>query len=96
MSVPHEIRMFPLNIILHGRLLPADPTCPGLHMQTHTGLQMGGISPLSAHLHTPTMKYTQTGPHMMKLMGSSIFWLAQHLETVTKIKTVKSVCGGLP
>ena len=33
---------------------------------------------------------------MMKLTGSPIFRPAQHLETVTKIKTVKSVCGGLP
>ena len=32
----------------------------------------------------------------MELMGSPIFRLAQHLETVTKIKTVKSVCPGLP
>ena len=33
---------------------------------------------------------------VMKLMGSSIFRLAQHLETVTKVKMVKSVCPGLP
>ena len=32
----------------------------------------------------------------MKLMGSPVFHLAQHLETVTKIKTVKSVCPGVP
>ena len=32
----------------------------------------------------------------MELMGSPIFRPAQHLETVTKIKTVKSVCPGLP
>ena len=32
----------------------------------------------------------------MELMGSPIFCLAQHLETVTKIKMVKSVCPGLP
>ena len=32
----------------------------------------------------------------MELMGSPVFRLAQHLETVTKIKTVKSVCPGLP
>ena len=32
----------------------------------------------------------------MELMGSPIFHLAQHLETVKKIKTVKSVCLGLP
>ena len=32
----------------------------------------------------------------MELMGSPIFCPAQHLETVTKIKTVKSVCPGLP
>ena len=32
----------------------------------------------------------------MELMGSPIFRPAQHLETVTKIKTVKSVCLGLP
>ena len=32
----------------------------------------------------------------MELTGSPIFRLAQHLETVTKIKTVKSVCPGLP
>ena len=32
----------------------------------------------------------------MELMGSPIFHPAQHLETVTKIKTVKSVCPGLP
>ena len=32
----------------------------------------------------------------MELTGSPIFRLAQHLETVTKIKTVKSVCLGLP
>ena len=33
---------------------------------------------------------------VMKLTGSSIFCPAQHLETVTKIKTVKSEYGGLP
>ena len=32
----------------------------------------------------------------MELMGFPVFHLAQHLETVTKIKTVKSVCPGLP
>ena len=32
----------------------------------------------------------------MKLMGSPVFCPAQHLETVKKIKTVKSVCLGLP
>ena len=32
----------------------------------------------------------------MELTDSPIFCLAQHLETVTKIKTVKSVCPGLP
>ena len=32
----------------------------------------------------------------MELTGSPVFHLAQHLETVTKIKTVKSVCPGLP
>ena len=32
----------------------------------------------------------------MELTGSPIFHPAQHLETVTKIKTVKSVCPGLP
>ena len=32
----------------------------------------------------------------MELMGSPVFRPAQHLETVTKIKTVKSVCPGLP
>ena len=32
----------------------------------------------------------------MELMGSPIFRPAQHLETVTKIKMVKSVCPGLP
>ena len=32
----------------------------------------------------------------MKLTGSPVFRPAQHLETVTKIKTVKSVCPGLP
>ena len=32
----------------------------------------------------------------MKLMGSPVFHPAQHLETVTKIKTVKCVCPGLP
>ena len=32
----------------------------------------------------------------MELMGSPVFRLAQHLETVTKIKTVKSVCPVLP
>ena len=32
----------------------------------------------------------------MKLTGFPIFHPAQHLETVTKIKTVKSVCPGLP
>ena len=32
----------------------------------------------------------------MELTGSPVFRLAQHLETVTKIKTVKSVCPGLP
>ena len=32
----------------------------------------------------------------MELMGSPVFCPAQHLETVTKIKTVKSVCPGLP
>ena len=31
----------------------------------------------------------------MELMGSPVFRPAQHLETVTKIKTVKSVCPGL-
>ena len=33
--VPHKIQMFPLNIILHGWLLPADPTCDGLHVDLH-------------------------------------------------------------
>ena len=33
---------------------------------------------------------------VMELTGSSVFCLAQHLETVTKIKTLKSVCPGLP
>ena len=33
---------------------------------------------------------------VMELMGSSVFCLADHLETVTKIKMVKSVCPGLP
>ena len=32
----------------------------------------------------------------MELTGSPVFRPAQHLETVTKIKTVKSVCPGLP
>ena len=32
----------------------------------------------------------------MELTGSPIFHSAQHLETVKKIKTVKSVCPGLP
>ena len=32
----------------------------------------------------------------MELTGSPIFRLAQHLETVTKIKMVKSLCPGLP
>ena len=32
----------------------------------------------------------------MELMGSPVFRPAQHLETVTKIKMVKSVCPGLP
>ena len=32
----------------------------------------------------------------MELMGSPVFHPAQHLETVTKIKTVRSVCPGLP
>ena len=32
----------------------------------------------------------------MELMGFPVFRLAQHLETVTKIKTVKSVGPGLP
>ena len=32
----------------------------------------------------------------MELMGSPVFRPAQHLETVKKIKTVKSVCPGLP
>ena len=32
----------------------------------------------------------------MELTGSPIFCPAQHLETVTKIKMVKSVCPGLP
>ena len=32
----------------------------------------------------------------MELMGSPVFHPAQHLETVTEIKTVKSVCQGLP
>ena len=32
----------------------------------------------------------------MELMGSPVFHPAQHLETVTKIKTVKNVCSGLP
>ena len=31
----------------------------------------------------------------MELTGSPVFCLAQHLKTVTKIKTVKSVCPGL-
>ena len=31
----------------------------------------------------------------MELMGSPVFRPAQHLETVTKIKMVKSVCPGL-
>ena len=33
---------------------------------------------------------------IMELTGSSVFRPAQHLETVTKIKTVKSVFPGLP
>ena len=32
----------------------------------------------------------------MELMGSPVLRPAQHLEAVTKIKTVKSVCPGLP
>ena len=32
----------------------------------------------------------------MELTGSPVFHPAQHLETVTKIKMVKSVCPGLP
>ena len=32
----------------------------------------------------------------MELTGSPVFRPAQHLETVTKIKTVKSVCPDLP
>ena len=32
----------------------------------------------------------------MELTGSPVFCPVQHLETVTKIKTVKSVCPGLP
>ena len=32
----------------------------------------------------------------MELTGSPVFCLAQHFETVTKIKTAKSVCPGLP
>ena len=32
----------------------------------------------------------------MELTGSPVFCPAQHLETVTKIKTVKGVCLGLP
>ena len=32
----------------------------------------------------------------MELMGSPVFHLAQHIETVTKIKMVKCVCPGLP
>ena len=32
----------------------------------------------------------------MELTGFPVFRLAQHLETVTKIKMVKSVCPGLP
>ena len=32
----------------------------------------------------------------MELTGSPVFRPAQHLETVTKIKMVKSVCPGLP
>ena len=32
----------------------------------------------------------------MELTGSPVFRPAQHLETVTKIKTVKSMCLGLP
>ena len=32
----------------------------------------------------------------MELMGSPVFRPAQHLKTVTKIKTVKGVCLGLP
>ena len=32
----------------------------------------------------------------MELTGSPVFCPAQHLETETKIKTVKSVCPGLP
>ena len=32
----------------------------------------------------------------MELTGSPVFHLAQHLETVTKIKMVKGVCPGLP
>ena len=32
----------------------------------------------------------------MELTGSPVFHLAQHLKTVTKIKTVKSVCPVLP
>ena len=31
----------------------------------------------------------------MELTGSPVFHLAQHLETVTKVKTVKSVSGSL-
>ena len=32
----------------------------------------------------------------MELTGSPVFRPAQHLETVTKIKMIKSVCPGLP
>ena len=32
----------------------------------------------------------------MELTGSPVLHLTQHLEAVTKIKTVKSVCPGLP
>ena len=32
----------------------------------------------------------------MELTGSPVLRPAQHLEAVTKIKTVKSVCAGLP
>ena len=33
--VPCEILMFPLNILLHGWPLPADPTWDGLHADSH-------------------------------------------------------------
>ena len=43
------------------------PWSSDLHMQTHTGLQMGGISLLSARLHTPTMRYINGTAHTFGL-----------------------------